>query len=482
MKTADRLPTGGRRFRAAALRAAINLSPGFMPARLFCSYSHKDRELKENLSRHLSPLMISDNIVVLWSDDHLLPGEEFDPRIKDELDRSNVILLLISANYFSSHYCWHVEAMRAFERHESTQATVVPILIKDVAWESTTINKLTVLPRNLKPITSWANQDEAFKNVVVELSRVIESALHKPLPTDVRPTVAADDDTGNGKFYCTAEFQGPDTMVRAAGVTELLPDLYLRFRGDLRTRLVVDIWLFANTNITSPILNSSNLSEITLSLATSRVPTQLPVLGRGVHAVQSGVNSVTFLGVPLHELAALRSEERIVRISGVRVNSLLLALGRTAVEQSRIWVNLRLGDIAVRPKATISAAPIGGDLSVSIESAEPTLDLMNLSRTRFLNKDFLDDLSRSARLTLILRCAGFLSGPEDRGRRTRLMLSFRGVASGVSLFVTIEPISSAPQGVLATLTETDENGCGSLTSVKSVGYVDVGLGPPRGWL
>src|SRR5713101_5925792 len=55
-----------------------------MLIKVFCSYSHRDRDLKNLLEEHLSPLMRADRIRVFWSDDELAVGTEFLPEIMEE--------------------------------------------------------------------------------------------------------------------------------------------------------------------------------------------------------------------------------------------------------------------------------------------------------------------------------------------------------------------------------------------------------------
>jgi hypothetical protein len=46
------------------------------------------------------------------------------------LNRANVILLLISADFLASDYCYDVEMKRAMERHEAGEAIVIPIILR----------------------------------------------------------------------------------------------------------------------------------------------------------------------------------------------------------------------------------------------------------------------------------------------------------------------------------------------------------------
>jgi hypothetical protein len=40
-----------------------------------------------------------------------------------------------------------------------------PILLHPVGWAGVPFSQLEVLPRNHQPVTPWANQDKAFREV-----------------------------------------------------------------------------------------------------------------------------------------------------------------------------------------------------------------------------------------------------------------------------------------------------------------------------
>jgi hypothetical protein len=53
----------------------------------------------------------------------------------------------------------------AIERHQAGEARVIPILLRPVDWAGAPFSQLEVLPKNHQPITTWANQDEAFHEI-----------------------------------------------------------------------------------------------------------------------------------------------------------------------------------------------------------------------------------------------------------------------------------------------------------------------------
>lgn len=140
--------------------------------KLFLSYSHQDEDLKNKLATHLAPLRRSGKIAV-WQDRQILPGTEWDAAIKAELAEADIILLLVSPDFIASDYIWLHEIAEAMERHERREATVVPIIVRPCEWNEMPFAKVQALPRNAKPVTTYANQDEAWLEVVQGIRRLV---------------------------------------------------------------------------------------------------------------------------------------------------------------------------------------------------------------------------------------------------------------------------------------------------------------------
>lgn len=156
-------------------------------ASVFFSYSHKDEELRDRLEVALSA-MRRQGIIETWHDRRLRAGDEFDRGISDELERADVILLLVSPDFIDSHYCHDVEMMRALERQERGEARVIPVILRACDWHHTPFGKLLAAPKDGRPIKSWPDLDEAFLDVV----KMIRAALPAGAPASVasRPSPA----------------------------------------------------------------------------------------------------------------------------------------------------------------------------------------------------------------------------------------------------------------------------------------------------
>ena len=159
------------------------------PVSLFLSYAHEDEPLLRQLETHLSGLQ-RQGLISLWHDRKIVPGTPWAGEIDAQLEHASIILLLVSADFLASDYCYQVEMQRALERHQAGEARVIPIIVRTADWRHAPFAKLQALPTDARAITTWPNQDEAFVDVAAGIRRTIEdlsllaaSASRAKLPT-----------------------------------------------------------------------------------------------------------------------------------------------------------------------------------------------------------------------------------------------------------------------------------------------------------
>src|ERR1051326_8586803 len=73
---------------------------------------------------------------------------------------------------------------RAFERHETGEARIIPIILRPCDWRQAPFEHLQCLPRDGRAVTEWPNLDAAFCNVVEDIREVItkRTAFDRPIP------------------------------------------------------------------------------------------------------------------------------------------------------------------------------------------------------------------------------------------------------------------------------------------------------------
>jgi len=171
---------------------------------VFISYSHKDKELREELHEHLSNL-IRQGAISAWYDCNIAPGTEWENQTYEHLESAQVILLLISAGFMSSDFCYSREMKRAIVRHEANEARVIPILLRPVDYENAPFERLQMLPSGGKPVRLWQDQDEALKNVV----QGIKKAIHD-LEANAKPPQAKQDQIPLTPDVVDKEYEQPE--------------------------------------------------------------------------------------------------------------------------------------------------------------------------------------------------------------------------------------------------------------------------------
>jgi formylglycine-generating enzyme required for sulfatase activity len=145
------------------------------PLKTFIIYSHEDLSYKEELEKFLRHL---DQKINLWSDKKINPGEYWDESIKQNLEEAEVILLLISVDFYNSEYIRETEFKRAKERFEQGKALIVPIIVRDCPWTSYDIIKdIQVLPAGGHSINSWKYRDQVFTEIANSLASLIDRLL-----------------------------------------------------------------------------------------------------------------------------------------------------------------------------------------------------------------------------------------------------------------------------------------------------------------
>jgi hypothetical protein len=151
-------------------------APGTGGLSLFISYSHEDESLKNELVKHLEPLR-RQKLIEAWHDRKVKAGEEWDKEISSNLDKADIILLLVSVDFINSAYCYDIELERALERHDNSEAKVIPVILRTCMWNYTPFAKLLALPKDARAVSLWTDRDEAFLNVAEGVRQVAQELL-----------------------------------------------------------------------------------------------------------------------------------------------------------------------------------------------------------------------------------------------------------------------------------------------------------------
>jgi len=174
--------------------------------------------MRDRLEAHLSSLK-RERLISGWHDRRIKPGTEWKGQIDAHLDSSQIILLLISADFLASDYCYDIEMDRALARHDAGEAQVIPIILRPCDWPWSRFGKLQALPRDGKPVSDWSTRDKAFnevargiRRVVEEFTRASDSALHTSATGREKRSVA--NSATNDKVILSERVSIPDDIKR----------------------------------------------------------------------------------------------------------------------------------------------------------------------------------------------------------------------------------------------------------------------------
>lgn len=161
----------GRKVRTSQGRGGL-LNVTYQPAETFISYAHEDKSIMESLATHLSPLHRL-GLIRLWHDKKLNAGAVLDKEIAGKLNNAEVVIMLVSADFINSDYCFSREMIAALENHRKNKTKIIPILARSCYWQLSPFSSL--LLANTKAIASHENQDEALVSVVEEIKKVLDA-------------------------------------------------------------------------------------------------------------------------------------------------------------------------------------------------------------------------------------------------------------------------------------------------------------------
>jgi len=163
--------------------------------RVFVSYSHLDEGERVRLDAHLAPLA-REGLIELWCSRVIAPGSDWERDIAAGLADSDVVILLVTADFVASAYCFEKELAEALRRHHADGVRILPVLVKPVDFAHMPFGRFQTLPRDLRPISTWDNADAAWLEVALGVRELVEDIYRS---RTVFPTQRAGPDRAGDK-------------------------------------------------------------------------------------------------------------------------------------------------------------------------------------------------------------------------------------------------------------------------------------------
>lgn len=217
--------------------------------RVFLSYSHKDREQKDEVVACLGALP-PDCKIKEWVDTRMLAGDKIDETIFREIEQTDIFLALISRYYLNSAYC-REEMKTALCQAEERGCRVVPIIVRKTAsWRDWPIGQHLALPPDGKAPSDWNDPDDHW--------HAVEAGL-KSLILKMGPPRGHDQSEPGSKSHHIPE------NTSAPNQTPITPPPEREFKASIRKALID---LFSHSRLSGAVqILQGDLNEFTLTQA-----------------------------------------------------------------------------------------------------------------------------------------------------------------------------------------------------------------------
>ena len=162
----------------------------------FIVYARDDKAVKERLLKHLYVFRKAPYNMEIWHDEFIEAGEEWERRIRERLEKTDIFIMLISVDFLNSQFINDVEFKAAVARHQEGKSIILPVIIKPCLWDEDfhigevkfNFRQLQVLPKEGKPLSDWQSEDHGLHNIAesirIILTRRLESEEAKAAQTE----------------------------------------------------------------------------------------------------------------------------------------------------------------------------------------------------------------------------------------------------------------------------------------------------------
>lgn len=143
--------------------------------KIFISYARQDEEFRTQLEKHLSGLKRS-GLIETWQDQMIRPGEEWHDKIKEEIDKADVCIILASPDYLALNHIWEND-INAFQKRvddPDDNFVLLPIIIRPCFWEDTLLRKFQALD-----ISKEVDKDLSYLKIVTALRDILVLNISK---------------------------------------------------------------------------------------------------------------------------------------------------------------------------------------------------------------------------------------------------------------------------------------------------------------
>lgn len=146
--------------------------------RLFLSYSHKDIGMRDVFQENLA-LLEEDGLLEWWFDGKIVPGDDWDKEIRNQLEKADIIVFMVSTPFLASKYIRGVEIKRALERRKANEVELVSVILDNSAWQDRDFTMYQLIEVGNLVNRNLAQRRVGFNEVEKQLRKLINEILVK---------------------------------------------------------------------------------------------------------------------------------------------------------------------------------------------------------------------------------------------------------------------------------------------------------------
>lgn len=170
---------------------------------VFLLYAEEDVALKQDLETHLS-LLSQKGYIDLWHEGKIVFNKNYDEVISNYLEQSQIILLLVSANFLAPdcYGKYEKDLNAAYLRQQKGKAQIIPVILRPCLWQLDFLATLSPLPSSGHPVRSrhWESQDLAFENIVMGILNIVDELKKDKRKSQPPPLPSANKNTDSDRL------------------------------------------------------------------------------------------------------------------------------------------------------------------------------------------------------------------------------------------------------------------------------------------
>lgn len=147
--------------------------------KVFLSYSHIDAKWKDALMTSLG-ILKRRKLIRIWHDRAIRAGDQWSKEVDEALEKSHIVLLLISPEFIDSEYCYDIETEKALELYNKKQCRVIPIFVREAFDSGAKYLHLQGFPEDKTPLRHFGKakaDNEGIQQVARAIGSIVEEIL-----------------------------------------------------------------------------------------------------------------------------------------------------------------------------------------------------------------------------------------------------------------------------------------------------------------